>query len=325
MKPLIILLSCLPLLGIIAKGENPREIRSAGDPPYCKRYEGSVLFRFTQKAYDSYILPLGPENAENSFDKKLDLEGEVQKRTYAIPEGRSGLEVFRNYRHELDAAGWTTLWEEKGEALGFWFAKAWDDLGDGSVDNQYFAFSPTAMFYWAGKIERADGTYHASLVVTQFEDGDVHFQIEKGQTIVQLNTVRAGVMEKKMVVLNADKIQNGIRAEGRIAIYGIFFDFDKAELKPESEAQILEMARFLKTRAETKVFVTGHTDNKGPLDYNLSLSERRANAVVARLSSRYGISADRLVARGLGQLAPVASNDTEEGRSKNRRVEMVQQ
>ncbi|HEY6840605.1 MAG TPA: OmpA family protein, partial [Chthoniobacterales bacterium] len=69
----------------------------------------------------------------------------------------------------------------------------------------------------------------------------------------------------------------------------------------------------------------GHTDNKGPLDYNLSLSERRANAVVARLSSRYGISADRLVARGLGQLAPVASNDTEEGRSKNRRVEMVQQ
>jgi OOP family OmpA-OmpF porin len=133
------------------------------------------------------------------------------------------------------------------------------------------------------------------------------------------------MMEKKMTVVNADKIQSDIRAEGRIAFYGIFFDFDKAELKSESEAQLAEMALFLKTHADTRVFVTGHTDNKGTLDYNLSLSDRRAKAVVTRLSSRYGISADRLVPRGLGQLAPLASNDTEAGRAKNRRVEMVQQ
>ena len=128
-----------------------------------------------------------------------------------------------------------------------------------------------------------------------------------------------------MTVVNAEKIQKNIRTEGRIAFYGIFFDFDKAELKPESEAQLAEMALFLKTHADTKVFVTGHTDNKGTLDYNLSLSDRRAKAVVTRLLSRYGISVDRLVPRGLGQLAPLASNDTEEGRAKNRRVEMVQQ
>jgi outer membrane protein OmpA-like peptidoglycan-associated protein len=309
MKPVIFFLNCMIALGVTAKGEKPKEIRSAGDPPYFERYEGSVLFRFAQKDYASYKLPLGPENAENAFDNELDLEGEVQKRTYAIPEGRSALEVFRNYKHELDATGWTTLWEGKGEALGFWFAKAWDDIGDGSSANQYFAFSPNAMLYWAGKIERGDGTYHASLVVT----------------IVQLNTVRAGMMEKKMTVVNADKIQSDIRAEGRIAFYGIFFDFDKAELKSESEAQLAEMALFLKTHADTRVFVTGHTDNKGTLDYNLSLSDRRAKAVVTRLSSRYGISADRLVPRGLGQLAPLASNDTEAGRAKNRRVEMVQQ
>ncbi len=312
-------------LTITAKGERPKEIHSAGDPTYFKRYEGSVLFRFSQKTFDSYALPLGPENAENAFDNKLDIEGEVQKRTYVIPEGRSALEVFRNYKHDLEATGWITLWEGKGEALGFWFAKDWDDIGDGSFDNQYFAFSPTAMLYWAGKIERDDGNYHASLVVTEFEDGDVHFRIEKGQAIVQVNTVRSSPMEKKMTVINADKIRSDIRAEGRIAFYGIIFDFDKAELKPESEAQLAEMARFLKTHADTKVFVTGHTDNKGTLDYNLSLSERRASAVVARLTSRYGVAADRLVSRGLAQLAPLASNDTETGRAKNRRVEMVQQ
>jgi OOP family OmpA-OmpF porin len=325
MKPLIFFLSWIFALGIIAKAEKPKEIRSAGDPPYFKRYEGSVLFRFAKKDYDSYKLPLGPEPAENAFDKALDLEGEVQKRTYAVPEGRSALEVFRNYRRELDATGWITLWEGKGESLGFWFAKAWDEIGDGSSDNQYFAFSPTAMFYWAGKIERTDGTYHASLVVTQYEDGYVHFEIEKGQAIVQVNTVRAATMEKKMTVVNAEKIQSDIRTEGRIAFYGIFFDFDKAELKPESEPQLAEMALFLKTHTETRVFVTGHTDNKGTLDYNLSLSDRRAKAVVSRLSSRYGVSGDRLVPRGLAQLAPLASNDTETGRAKNRRVEMVQQ
>lgn len=325
MKPLLCFLGCLIALGLAAKGEKPKEIRSAGDPPYFKRYEGSVLFRFSQKDFDSYKLPLGPENEENTFEKSLDLEGEVQKRTYVVPEGRSALEVFRNYKNALAAAGWTTLWEGKGEALGFWFAKAWDDIGDGSVDNQYFAFSPNPMLYWAGKIERSDGTYHAALVVTQFEDGDVHFDIKKGQSIVQVNTVRAAAMEKKMTVVNAAKIQNDIQSEGRIAFYGIFFDFDKADLKPESESQVAEMALFLKAHAETKVFVTGHTDNKGMLDYNLSLSDRRAKAVVARLTSRYGISAERLQARGLGQLAPLTSNDSEAGRAKNRRVEMVQQ
>jgi OmpA-OmpF porin, OOP family len=94
----IFILTCLIVLGVTVKGEKPKETRGAVDPPYFKRYESSVLFRFTQKDYDSYQLPLGPENAENAFDKELDLEGEVQKRTYAIPEGRSALEVFRNYK-----------------------------------------------------------------------------------------------------------------------------------------------------------------------------------------------------------------------------------
>jgi OmpA-OmpF porin, OOP family len=140
-----------------------------------------------------------------------------------------------------------------------------------------------------------------------------------------VNTVRAAAMEKKMTVVNAAKIQNDIQSEGRVAFYGIFFDFDKADPKPESESQLAEMALFLKTHADAKVFVTGHTDNKGTLDYNLSLSDRRAKAVVAKLTSRYGVSAERLQARGLAQLAPLTSNDTEAGRAKNRRVEMVQQ
>jgi outer membrane protein OmpA-like peptidoglycan-associated protein len=85
------------------------------------------------------------------------------------------------------------------------------------------------------------------------------------------------------------------------------------------------MAKLLKSDAKVKVYITGHTDNKGGLDYNLGLSDKRAKAVVAALVSKYGIEAARLTPKGLGPLAPIASNATEDGQAKNRRVEMVLQ
>ncbi len=71
--------------------------------------------------------------------------------------------------------------------------------------------------------------------------------------------------------------------------------------------------------------MAGHTDNVGTIDYNLKLSKARADAVVRELTTKYKISPDRLKAFGVGQLAPVASNKTEEGRARNRRVELVEQ
>ena len=76
---------------------------------------------------------------------------------------------------------------------------------------------------------------------------------------------------------------------------------------------------------ELKVKIVGHTDNKGTADYNLDLSSRRAANVVAALTGSYGVAADRLSSEGAGLTQPIASNDTEEGRAKNRRVELVPQ
>jgi outer membrane protein OmpA-like peptidoglycan-associated protein len=126
-------------------------------------------------------------------------------------------------------------------------------------------------------------------------------------------------------VLKADEISGDIAKEGRAVFYGIQFDFDKADLKPESEPQLEEMAKALKADTKLKVLVVGHTDNQGKLDYNTGLSQRRAEAVVKALASKYGIDAKRMTARGLASLAPVATNRTDEGRAKNRRVEMVEQ
>ena len=128
-----------------------------------------------------------------------------------------------------------------------------------------------------------------------------------------------------MVTLKSSEIQQALTRDGKAAIYGVLFDTDKAEIKSESKAQLNEMGSYLQQNPEVAVYVVGHTDNQGGFDYNLSLSQRRADAVVVALTGDYKIAANRLLGRGVANLAPVAGNQSEEGRAKNRRVELVLQ
>ena len=125
------------------------------------------------------------------------------------------------------------------------------------------------------------------------------------------------------MVLSADQIRKSIADTGKVVFYGIYFDTDKATLKKESDPTLAEMARFLKASAATRVFIVGHTDIQGGLEHNQKLSRDRAAAVVAALAGAHGIARERMTADGVGPLAPVAANDAEAGRAKNRRVEMV--
>jgi len=137
------------------------------------------------------------------------------------------------------------------------------------------------------------------------------------------------IVEKKAmaqdIVANADAFSNDLKTMGHSAVYGIYFDTGKFAIKPESEQAISEIAKLLKSDAGLKVYVVGHTDNVGGLEANMKLSQDRADAVVQALIRNGGIEASRLKAYGNGPFAPVASNDTEEGRAKNRRVELVKQ
>jgi OOP family OmpA-OmpF porin len=124
---------------------------------------------------------------------------------------------------------------------------------------------------------------------------------------------------------NADAFADGLRTTGHIAVDGILFDTGKTTLKPESEQAIAEVAKLLQADAGLKIYVVGHTDNAGALAGNMQLSQGRAQSVVTALTKTHGIAAARLKAFGAGPYAPVASNDSEEGRAKNRRVELVKQ
>jgi OOP family OmpA-OmpF porin len=127
------------------------------------------------------------------------------------------------------------------------------------------------------------------------------------------------------IVANAAAIAGDLKATGRAAIYGIYFDTGKAEIKPESESALGEIAKLLKGDASLKLYVVGHTDNVGAFDANMKLSQARAQAVVQALAGRHGIAASRLKAYGVSSLSPIAPNVSEEGRAKNRRVELVKQ
>ncbi len=136
--------------------------------------------------------------------------------------------------------------------------------------------------------------------------------------------VEAKAMETdKIVFVDASAMQAALTTSGRIALYGVLFDTDKADIKPESKRTLDEIAAFLRDNPTLKVVVTGHTDSQGTFEHNVALSERRAVAVVAALVQQHGIPAARLTAFGAGMAAPVAANDDEAGRSKNRRVELV--
>lgn len=127
------------------------------------------------------------------------------------------------------------------------------------------------------------------------------------------------------VVSSAELFNTGIKANGHVEVPGIYFETGKSVLKPESEAAVAEVAKLLHADPALKVYVVGHTDNVASLDLNMKLSQARAEAVVQALVARHGIAPVRLVARGAGPLAPVTANDSEDGRAKNRRVELVKQ
>ena len=120
-----------------------------------------------------------------------------------------------------------------------------------------------------------------------------------------------------------EDIANALRSDGRVVISGgVFFAFDSAEINPNAMQLVNKLANVMQQYPDLNVAVVGYTDNTGNFNYNIKLSERRANAIVKQLV-KDGVSADRLAGVGVGPLNPIASNDTEEGRAQNRRVEFV--
>ena len=133
-------------------------------------------------------------------------------------------------------------------------------------------------------------------------------------------SIEVDVMKQEITALD---IKGTMDSQGKMALYGILFDTGNANIKPESENAIGTVAAFLKENPDLNIFIVGHTDNIGDYELNQKLSKSRGEAVKNHLISKYQISASRLTGTGVGPICPVTSNNTEEGKQLNRRVEIV--
>ena len=167
-----------------------------------------------------------------------------------------------------------------------------------------------------------DKDYTVGKIVKEGKEIWVCVDPYQGGRYISLYIVERQSMEQT-IQANAASWFSDISTTGHAAVYGIYFDTDKAEIKPESEAALAEMAKLLKANPALNLFVVGHTDATGEIGHNMKLSEARAASVTNALAAKHGIAASRLAPHGVGPLAPVASNDSDEGRAKNRRVELV--
>jgi outer membrane protein OmpA-like peptidoglycan-associated protein len=166
------------------------------------------------------------------------------------------------------------------------------------------------------------------------DNGQGQFTVHMGRTWIEVDVNHGTNYQFHMVtetaltqdvVATAADLSTGISGAGHVVVPGILFDTAKADVKPESDAALQEVAKMLKGKPSLKVYVVGHTDNVGGLAANMDLSKRRAAAVVLSLTTKYGLSATQLQSFGAGPYAPVASNKSEDGRALNRRVELVEQ
>ena len=302
------------------------DIPGAKDYPGIKRYEGASIVVYSTQKFTHYTLPLGPADDVDAGDKPVfaaskQVSGALTRLSYTVPAGISSADVFENYGNELAAKGYQVLFKADSDAIG----RRQDAIFDG-IGGQLFGYSQEAAHLLTAELSKDGATVSVALYVTEYEDGYTPgIEVGKGQAIVQLDVIESGTLQDKMVTVTAAEIGRGLSAQGHIALYGIYFDFAKADLKPESKPALDQVAQFLKDDPALKIHVVGHTDNVGGLDTNMTLSRARAAAVVSALVKQYGIAASRLNPAGVGPLAPVAPNDSDEDRAKNRRVELIPQ
>jgi outer membrane protein OmpA-like peptidoglycan-associated protein len=178
-----------------------------------------------------------------------------------------------------------------------------------------------------GKVLLEEGSGGDRYTTVQFAKGDkevwMALHVVANGAVYNMQIVEKQAMQQE-VTLDAAGMASSITNTGSVAIYGINFDTAKSDIKPESEPAIGEIAKLLTNNPTLKVYIVGHTDMVGDAASNVRLSQARAQSVINNLVSKHGIAAARLIAFGAGPYAPVASNKTDEGRAKNRRVELVE-
>lgn len=274
---------------------------TGGDHPLITPYAGSTMGPRSFEDYNEYFRIVGTDPGERALQTQR-LEGRLTQIRYDNPEGRSTFEILRNYQAALESRGFAVDWECTGRE-GCRTAWGWHRTNGMHVgvgrDFRYF----TGKLLW--------------------NEVDAYVSVAVLPQYTYVHVLEATPMDSGMVGVDAAAMASGLERDGRIELQGIYFDTGQATLRGESNAAIDQVAQLLRQQPALQLRIVGHTDSSGDFQSNVTLSQNRADAVRLALVGGHGIDGGRLTAQGVGPSVPVASNDTEEGRARNRRVELV--
>lgn len=327
------------------------DVTGAKDSPLIGRFAGSFIVSYEAKDFDDMKLPLGPlkqvadkgkrdAHNNNVFEPvpAKALEGRRTHIVYLLPAGVAPLQAVRNYQNDATAKGGKTLFECKSPECGGDATRTseggggdqsmammlWPEerIKDKAFTNGNCAQTTRVSEQRYAAIELPKSNAFVSVLAYSLKEGS-YCNAFANRTVVMVDVLELKAMEQKMVTVKAEEMAQSINANGRIALYGIYFDSGKADVKPESKDTLEQIAKLINSAPSLKLLVVGHTDNVGGFAGNIDLSKRRAEAVIAVLASQYKVDAKRLSPFGVSFASPIAPNTSEEGKAKNRRVELV--
>jgi len=249
------------------------------------------------------------------------IDGEINRKFYQAPKSVSPYQIIKNYEHAIKSKGGQVIHistnayrhfdKKTGERV--WFMR--ELFNHAYVAHQTWAYLQLfneANHYVVGKVSNGGSDIYINIASASID----------GTTYYEVVTAVAKPMDMNNVTLNV--LNEGIAANGKVAIYDIYFDSGKYAIKNESSSALKVIANYLKENPNKKFVVVGHTDTDGVFESNIKLSINRAKAVVNELVKTYSIDAKQLMPYGVGSVAPITSNATDDGKARNRRVELVE-
>lgn len=302
------------------------DIENSKDHPLISRFDNAVIEFYKETKWGSYKLPVNEKGAIDWENPQV-LEGKVTRIQYSTAVDNNAEFVLHNYKAAFKKAGFTILISIANEELGVsnrphtWGDKYYRSglYGNDGLNNEKFGMG-IGLPIWKNN--------HSFIAAKGNKEGKdiyaiIYTVVSDKYTLITQDVVEVEAVETGMV--SAENISKGIQTEGHFAVYDILFETGKSDIKPESDAALKSIAEFMKANPDKKYYIVGHTDNVGNFAANKTLSENRAKAVMNELITKYAVDPNQLSAHGVSSLVPVTSNNSAEGKAKNRRVEIVEQ
>lgn len=276
----------------------------------------ATVTREVTRALDSYAMPIGPWS--DGVLPQQTVEGQFTQQAWTIAAtGLTTLQLIRPLRDQLRNDGFDVVYECRDQDCGgFDFRFQTDVLPPPEMQVNLVDFR-----YLAAR--KAEGSELISVLASRSARAGFVQITRVGPTTTVVATANAAPLGELDEIVPTGDLGANLAQTGRAVLSGLEFQTGSSKLGAGPFDTLQALADFLAAQPDMQVALVGHTDATGALDGNIALSKRRARSVLERLASNYGVSRSQLDAQGIGYLAPIASNLTQDGRTTNRRVEVI--